>query len=486
MLASWYRRRHEPGGASEVLRLAWPLVLSNGFWTLQTILDSLLLSWYDTDAVGAVTASVMLFWTALQLPHSTALYATSFVAQYHGARRSARVGPVVWQAIHFSVLTGLAFLLLLPAVRWFVQLGSHHPRVQDLETTYLSILCYAALPLLLQAAVAGFFTGLGHTRVVVLMDAFGTLVNAGLGWVLIFGRFGFPELGIAGAGWATVIGSWSAALLGLGLMFRRAYRAEFATLSGWRLDWRLFGRLLKFGVPSGLQWTLDALCWAIFVWMVGRFGAAELAATSLAFNLNLVAYMPTLGLAQAAAVLVGQRLGEDRPDLAERSVWTTFGLGWCLMALLGVSLVLFPGVYLELFRPLEGHSGELGASWERVTQLVPALLCFVAAYCLFDSMNLVFALALKGAGDVRFVTVVSMALAWGVMVVPTWLTLDFGGGLFLAWGFAACYVLASGFLFWWRFRQGAWKSLRLIEPEEAGVSALQVEKALVCCSEPSS
>jgi MATE family multidrug resistance protein len=464
MLGSWSRRWREPGGASEMLRLAWPLILSNGFWGLQTVLDSLLLSWYDTDAVGAVTACVVLFWTALQLPHSTALYATNFVAQYHGAGRPARVGPVVWQAIHFALLAGLAFLFLIPVAKWFIHLGGHSPRVQELETTYLSILCWAGLPLLLQSAVAGFFTGIGHTRVVVLIDVFGTLVNAGVGWVLIFGHYGLPELGIAGAAWGTVIGSWAAALLGLGLMFRRAYRAEFATLSGWRPDLRLFYRLLKFGIPSGLEWTLDALSWAIFVWLVGQLGPAELAATSLAFNLNLLAYMPTLGLAQAAAVLVGRRLGEDRPDLAERSVWTTFGVAWWLMALLGLALVIFPGWYLELFRPVEDRTGELVASWERVRQLVPALLCFVAAYCLFDSMNLVFALALKGAGDVRFVTLVSPALAWGVMVLPTWAALYLGGGLFLAWGFAACYVLALGFLFLWRFRQGAWKSLRLIEP----------------------
>ena len=95
--------------------------------------------------------------------------------------------------------------------------------------------------------------------------------------------------------------------------------------------------------------------------------------------------------------------------------------------------------------------------------LVPVLLRFVAVYSLFDSMNLVFSFALRGAGDTRFVTVLSLALAWPLMVVPTWAAWHYGWGLYWAWTFASAYVIALGFTFLLRFRVGKWKSMRVIE-----------------------
>src|SRR6202011_2402201 len=95
-------------------------------------------------------------------------------------------------------------------------------------------LAFAGLPMLVMGAVNGFFSGRGQTWTVLTIEAFGTAVNVALALMLIFGRAGFPEMGIEGAGWATVIGSWAAALFALGLMLRKRYRAEFGTLAGWR------------------------------------------------------------------------------------------------------------------------------------------------------------------------------------------------------------------------------------------------------------
>src|SRR5206468_3508976 len=138
--------------------------------------------------------------------------------------------------------------------------------------------------------------------------------------------WGLPALGIVGAGWATVAGSAAAALTALGFMFQARYRAAFATLDGWRPEPRLFARLMRFGLPSGVQWALDGLAFMAFAFLVGRLGETEMAATSITATLNLLAFLPTMGIAQAVAVLVGQRLGQDRPDLAEHTSWAAFRL----------------------------------------------------------------------------------------------------------------------------------------------------------------
>src|SRR5262249_16742057 len=191
----------------------------------------------------------------------------------------------------------------------------------------------------------------------------------------------------------------TSALLALALMLRGRYRATHHTASGWRFDPELFRRLLRYGLPAGLSVALDMLAFTAFLLLLGRLGDVELAATSIAFTLNLGAVLPRLGVSQAVAILVGQRLGEGRPDLAERTTWTGLALALAYMAAVGLVYVLLPGPLVALFR-----SDEDPALWGRVAALVPVLLRFVAVYSLFDSMNLVLASALRGAGDTRFVT----------------------------------------------------------------------------------
>ncbi|HEV3260132.1 MAG TPA: MATE family efflux transporter [Gemmataceae bacterium] len=450
------QRWRQEGGGRELLRLALPLILSNSFLTLQITIDRALLSQASSDAVAAAMPAALLYWTPLALLLNVANYATTFIAQYIGAGRPQRVGPAVWQALYFAVVAGVAFLGLLPLASPLVALGSHSPAIQQLEVTYFRCLCFAALPTLVVAAANSFFAGRGATWVVLVNDSAGLAVNALLAYCLIFGHGGLPALGIAGAGWATVAGSSTSAAVALLLLFRPRYRAVYHTLAGWRFEADLFGRLMRFGFPNGVQWMLDALAFTVFLFLVGMLGDVELAATNIAFTINMVAFLPMLGMGQAVAVLVGQRLGQDRPDLAERTTWTGFRLAWLYMGAIAALYLLAPQIFLYCFRSDDGK-------WSLVARLVPVLLRFVAVYSLFDSMNLVFSFALRGAGDTRFVTLMVLTLSWPLMVLPTWAAWRYDWGLYWAWAFASAFVIALALAFLARFRGGKWKSMRVIE-----------------------
>jgi MATE family multidrug resistance protein len=246
--------------------------------------------------------------------------------------------------------------------------------------------------------------------------------------------------------------------LALWLLFRPEYREEFATLRGWRLERALFGRLMKYGGPAGTQVFLDVLVFHVFVQLVGRLGEAATGATTLTVRLNMVAFLPMLGLGQAVSILVGQRLGGDRPDLAERSAYT--GLKWVFGYMCGVAAVylLFPGVLVGVFRGDRDPE-----SFAAVAAMVPSLLVCVAVYSLADSINVTFSYALRGAGDTRFVSLLTFVLAWPIMVVPTFVLVRAGGSIYWAWGFATAYIVAMAACFFWRFRTGRWKSMRVIE-----------------------
>ncbi len=446
------------GGSYELLALALPLVVSQSFMTVQVFVDTILLSWHDQMEMAATLPAILWYWLPFGLLQVTAGYVSTFVAQYTGARRPERVGPAVWQGIHFSVLAGLLFLLMVPAAKPLITLAGHTETLQALEATYLRCLSFAALPMLVMAAVNGFFSGRGQTWTVLGIEAAGTACNVALALVLIFGRAGFPELGIEGAGWATVAGSWTSAAVALALFFRRKYRQEFNTLRGWRLERDLFARLMKYGGPAGAQVFLDVLVFHFFFQLVGRLGEAAATATTLTVRLNMVAFLPMLGLGQAVSILVGQRLGANRADLAERSAYT--GLKWVFgyMCTVAAIYVLFPGALVGAFR---GNSDPEG--FAAVAAIVPGLLLCVAAYSVVDSINVTFSYALRGAGDTRFVSLLTFCLAWPIMVVPTYLVVSRGGSIYWAWGFATAYIMAMAVCFYLRFRTGRWKTMRVIE-----------------------
>jgi len=469
----WRDRWHGPGGGRELLALAWPLILSNSIWTLQIALDRVLLGHNASADLAASLPAVMLFWTLISLFQHTANYATTFVAQYLGAGRPHRVGPAIGQSLYFSVFGGVLFMALAPFAESLMAMGGHAAELQSREATFLRCLCFAALPTLLTASANSFFAGRGASRMVLLVMSSGLIVNGLLDYLWIFGRWGFPAWGIAGAGWATVCGSWASAILALALMLRPRYRKEYATGECWRFESELFRRLLYFGLPNGLMVMLDALAFTGFTFVIGMFGAAELAATNITITLNIVVILPVLGIGQAVEVLVGRRLGEDRPDVAERTTWTGFMLAWLAMVLVAVAYVAIPDLLVAPFR------NGVDAEAAEAADVARGLLRFVAAYCLFDSANLVFSFALRGAGDTRFVTFAAVGPAWFVMVLPTYLAWKYQWGLYWAWAFLSAYVAILAVIFIARFMHGKWKTMRVIEQAPAKDEALAAEEVVV-------
>jgi MATE family multidrug resistance protein len=246
---------------------------------------------------------------------------------------------------------------------------------------------------------------------------------------------------------------------------RRRYREENATASGWRPERELFGRLMKYGGPAGVQVFLDVLVWNVFVQMVGRLGDAAIGATTLTVRLNMIAFLPLMGLGQAICILVGQRLGADRPDLAEKSAYT--GLKWTFgyMVVVAAVYLLLPGVIVSIFQ-----SNRDPENFAAVAALVPGLLVCVAVYSLAESATVAFAFALRGAGDTRFVTMATFTLAWPILIFPTFLVVRNGGSVNAAWWFATAHVFAMAVCFSLRFRAGKWKTMRVIEPEIEAVA----------------
>jgi MATE family multidrug resistance protein len=363
----------------------------------------------------------------------------------------------------------------------------HSGTVQKLEVEYFYWICLGGIPALLSAALSCFFSGRGQTILVFAVNALSLLVNAVLDYIMIFGWGPIPRMGMAGAAIATNLASVVAVICFLFLLTRHDARVTYSFWKHWRLDTLLMKDLFKFGIPSGLQMFLDVAGFTAFMMMIGWIGERELAATNIAFNLNTLAFIPVIGVGIAVSTLVGQRIGEGRPEIAAKSVRKGFVLAAGIMLFCGAVYVLAPQVLLAPYEYGANRHSELTNDIEaamtgdpskkpdfaEVRSVVVLLLRFVAIYSFFDAMAIIFGSAIRAAGDTIFSMIVTFLCAWGLLVLPTWLTWNYLGKnhpdelLFWSWIWCSIYVSALGLIYYARFQGGRWKSMTVIEPESA-------------------
>lgn len=458
----------------ELLNIAIPLAISSGSVTLMHLANRLFLTWYGKYELAAVLPAAMWNWTLLSIFIGTAQYVNTFVSQYEGAERPDRVSASIWQGAYFAIVSGLALTLLAPFTGNVFYLFTPDQetqalamqKVQALEIQYFLIVCLGSLPVILSTVLGCFFSGRQLTRITMLVNLTGSLINIVLDYILIFGRGPIPEMGIAGAAWATVTAEFSVLLIYLCLLWYSPDATKYKLWTSWRFDRELFFRMLKFGLPSGFHFFVDVFAFSIFIMLIGMIDPEVLAATTLAFNLNTMAFLPMVGLGTAVSILVARRIGEGHPSAAIRTTWIAFGIAAIYMLAFGVLYVGFPDL---LMMPYAVESN--AADFAKIRPLIIRLLWFVAVYSLFDGMAIVFGSAIRGAGDTRFAMLTSLVGSWALMVMPTWIGIAYWDWNVLeAWAACTANVTLVGLAFMARFQQGKWRSMRVIETPPAVVA----------------
>jgi MATE family multidrug resistance protein len=345
----------------------------------------------------------------------------------------------------------------MPLARPAFALLGHETQLLDAEVTYFQLNCWGAGAAIVAAAYSSFYTGRGNMRVVMIIDVLASAVDLVFDYAWIFGKWGFPEMGIAGGAWATVVAQWFKVVVYWYLMRAPKLRETYALDQGRRLDLSLFTRLLKFGGPNGMQMALEGLAFTVFVVYVARLGTDASAATTLAISINIVAFVPMIGAGIAVSTLVGQYLGADNVKLATRAVWSGLWLSLAYNLIFAVLYVATPDMFLAAHR-----AG--GVESNSVPTIAVLLLRFVAAYCLFDAVQLMLCSAIKGAGDTHFVLLTTVATSAGAVIMLELGIKQLNGGLFWCWTVLMLWVFSLAFAYAGRFLHGGWKNLRVIEP----------------------
>jgi len=440
----------------QIVVLAMPLILSMAGVMVMQFVDALFLSWYSFEAIGAIVPASMGSYLIISPFQATAGYTSTLVAHYVGARNDHRAYAATWQGIYCAIFSGI----IIAVVGFFAQpifdFVGHDKNVQPLESIYFAISCWGAFPVVMASAISGFFTGRGKTGTVMVIQLSGILLNALLAYVLIFGKFGFPQWGMAGAAIATVSSQLFIALLLLGAFLMTKTTVSVNAWADRFFNPALFMRLIRFGFPSGLRYGFEMLAWTVFIFIVGRVGVNELAASNIAFRLNGFSFFPVIGVGQAVAILVGQAQGRLDSARSVRVTYTGFIVSELWMITAALIFVFFPTELYGFF------SGDGYGDFDKIAKVGATLLQLMAVYCLMDAGNIIFVSALQAAGDTRW-TMFFALVANGIFLAALVFADINKMGLWVEWCIATVFVMVVAMLWFFRFRGGKWRTIQVIE-----------------------
>ena len=450
-----------PDGYRAILSVGLPLVISMFSTSVMLFVDRLFLSLYSLDAIAAVMPAALAAISFLFFFMGTAGYTTVIVAQYIGSGAPHRVGPALWQGIWLVGVSSLAMALLSLVGEPLFAYAKHDPAVQELEVIYFQTLCLGAFPMLLNNVLGCFYTGRGQTRMVLIANLLATACKIPGDYILIFGIPGIlPSLGMFGAALATIISTSVSALFLAWFIFSSQHEKTYGTRSGWRPQAEMLRRLARFGLPSGLNMFTDNLAIFWFLMEVGGLGKIPLAATNIAFSLNNFIFTPMLGMNLAVASLVGQAMGAGNTVSVVN--FTRRSLFLALAYMIPCALVM--AIFAEPLVSLYASSALTQDQFALIKETGVLLIYFVSLYSLVDAGSIIYFGSLKGTGDTRGVLWVLLIGIGIFLVIPVaalkYLNMQ---SVVSYWMALTVYVsfLAFGAMF--RFRQGRWRTIRVVE-----------------------
>lgn len=446
-----------------MLRLSAPVIISTISFTIMQFVDRLMVSRLGTDALAAVLPATFVSMLPSGFALGTMTGLNTFVSQSLGRGDRAACSSYFWQMVYMGLIYCLAAVALLwPAAPLIFTIMGQPSGVTDMEVIYFRIMLYAHIAAVINWASNQFFMGIHRPLVTMLSALCGQAVNIAANYVLIFGRFGLPAMGIAGAGWGTFIGVSTSTLINLAVYLSRPMNRVFGSRRMMSPDAAKMRDLLAVGVPAGLGLIVNVALWGIMLSaLVGRFGKEALAATNAVLSYTSLSAMPVVGIATALTAAVGQAIGADRKDIAIRQARLCLRVGLIYMGSVGACF-LFLRDRLMVFW---SHDPDVAAIGSQI------LIC-AALYQMFHAARIIYIGALRGAGDTIWPAAVS---GIGSIVI-----LGFGGvliarlvpslGALGPWMAATLSIVAVGLATGWRFTHRRWMTIDLFKLRAATAS----------------
>lgn len=435
----------------ELLLLAWPIVISRSTQVVVGMADAVMTAHLGESSMAATTAGSLNAVAALIFPMGVVFIVSSFASQYAGRGDLPSARRYGWYGLGVAALSQALMLPVILALPWMLGLLDYTAEVRSVMTMYMAIRLLSTGFAVGIEALGNYYGGLGNTAIAMRASLIAMALNLLLNYLLIEGRWGFPEMGVRGAAIGSVLGT-----LGGFLYLLAAFLRDGKAVERSKLKLAEFLRMLRFGVPTGLNWAFEFYAFIAFInVVVAGLGTSSLAAMMAVIQINSVAFMPAFGLASAGAILVGQNIGAGKKDDVPALVRLTFIATSCWMGLAALAYLAAPGLLLQPF-----ISPDNDGTFMRVGV---TMLMMSAAWQAFDAAGMTLTESLRAAGDTSFPMWTRCLLAWGFFLPGSWIAVrGYGGGEFSAMLFLLGYLALLAIALYARFRGGAWRRIVLV------------------------
>lgn len=429
-----------------MLALALPVVIAELGWVSMQIVDTLIVGRLGADAIGAVGLASSLFIAAAVFAMGLLLGLDPLVAQSFGAGRIDECHHWLIAGVWLALLASMPIMAAVYGINASLSLWGLPAGVLALAQPYLHVLNPSIPPLLLYVAFRRYLQAMNIVRPVTLTLVAANVVNATANWILIFGHFGAPVLGVRGSAFATLSARiLMAAILFAVILYHERRMSPRLWSTPMALDMLRVRRLFELGLPAAGQMVLEVGVFATASALAARVSANALAAHQIALNMAALTFMVPYGLSSAAAVRVGQAIGRRDPVGAIHAGWTAIAIGVAFMATAATVFLAMPGTLMRAF-----------TADAAVIATGIALLFVAAVFQLFDGVQGVTTGALRGLGDTRTAMLWNLGAHWAVgLPLGYLLCFRLGYGVVgLWWGLSTGLIICGvGLLAAWR-RQG--------------------------------
>jgi MATE family multidrug resistance protein len=428
-----------------MIRMAAPLAMAELGWMIMGFVDTVMAGRLSPAAIGAGSLGNMLFFPIVVSGTGMLYGMDTEVSQSFGARDDAtcrrNLIQGLWLAAIIAPVATLALALILPVLR-----AVHtNPTVMELLDPFVKALLWGVPALLVGTAVRRYIQAIDIVKPITFASVTANLINFVGNWVLMYGHWGAPRLGLTGSGISTSLSRLYIMLVLVFALLQHERRHGYPLFRmDWRPNWTHIRRLASLGYPVAIQILAEGAVFGIITVLAARLDEISLAAHGISVNVIAITYMVPLGISSAAAVRVGQAMGRRDPHGVAVSGWTALVLSGIFMSAAGVALFFFPHAIARLYTP------DI-----RVIPVAAALLRIAAFFELFDGWQVVATGALRGIGDTRSPAVLHFAGYWiAGMPLAYWLCFPQHWGVSGIWvGLTVALILiGSGLILVWRYR----------------------------------
>ena len=434
-----------------IFLLSVPMVLEMAMESLFAIVDIFFVSKVSIDAAATVgmTESVMTLVYSLAWGLSTG--ASAYIARRIGENKPEDAGRAAAQTVLISV-----FLSLIIGITGAVfaedllRLMGGDPELISKGTNFTRIMFAGNVVIMLLFSLGGVLRGAGDASTAMRSLWLANGINIILDPILIFGLGPFPELGVTGAAIATTTGRGVGVLYQL-YMLQKGGGNVGLKASYFKIDWEIIRQIVSISAGSTVQFMIGSASWIFLMRIISIFGSSVVAGYTIAIRIIIFTIMPSWGMANAAGTLVGQNLGANQPERAEKSAWTAAYLNVGFLILVGIFFFFFADNFVAFFN----------ADPKVVATGVECLKIFCFGY-LFFGFGMVLSQAFNGAGDILTPTIVNIICFWAIEIPLAYvLAISFD------WGPRGCYWSVAisesllAIIFIVLFRKGKWKTVKI-------------------------